>query len=47
MNIGENAIEAKQIQPDYWEIRVNGVEFGVWETSQIRHLIEVLDDIIH
>lgn len=47
MNIGENSIEAKPVQEDYWEIRVNGVEFGVWETSQIRHLIGFLDDLVH
>ena len=43
-NIGENTIEMKLIEEDYYELRVNGVQFGVWETSQLRHLIEYIDN---
>ena len=42
-----NNIEIKELGNDYWQIKVNGVDFGTWEKSQIRELIETLDNAIH
>ena len=42
-----NNIEINKVDNDYWHIKVNGVDFGTWEQSQIRHLIEKLDNEIH
>jgi hypothetical protein len=33
-------------EKDYYDIRVNGVSFGTWERSDIRHLITELDNAI-
>ena len=39
-----------QIKPtenkDYYELSINGVKLGVWERSQLRQLIEDVDNVI-
>ena len=39
-----------QIKPtenkDYYELCINGVKLGVWERSQLRQLIEDVDNVI-
>lgn len=42
-----NNLELKEVARDYWQIKINGVDFGTWEKSQIRDLIETLDNAIH
>ena len=38
--------ELKPVREDYWHLFINGVDMGVWERSQFRHLIEVIDNTI-
>lgn len=32
---------------DYYLLTINGVKLGSWEQSQVRQLIEDLDNLIH
>lgn len=43
MPIAEECIETFEVSPGYHRLKINGIVLGVWETSQIRHFIEVLD----
>lgn len=31
---------------DYYELSINGVKLGTWERSQLRQLIEDIDNVI-
>ena len=31
---------------DYYDLSINGVILGTWERSDLRHLIEVIDNAI-
>ena len=31
---------------DYYKFEINGLYYGVWERSELRHLIEVIDNKI-
>ena len=33
--------------PDYYELCINCDKLGIWEQSQVRQLIEDLDNLIH
>ena len=42
-----NSIDiSKSDKKDYYNLNINGVILGEWERSQIRDLIEKLDNII-
>lgn len=42
-----NTIELKDTNTeDYYELVINGVKLGVWERSQLRQLIEDVDNRI-
>ena len=38
--------ELKPADKDHWQLNINGVTMGIWERSQLRHLIEVIDNTI-
>jgi hypothetical protein len=43
----QNSIEIKEgDKKDYYDLNINGVILGSWERSDLRHLIEVIDNII-
>lgn len=44
MNIAVNLKETNT--EDYYELSVNGVKLGVWERSQLRSLIQQIDNVI-
>ena len=40
-------IELKETErKDYYKFLINGVNLGEWERSELRHLIEVIDNKI-
>ena len=40
-------IEVKKAdRKDYFKFNINGVKLGAWERSDLRHLIEVIDNKI-
>lgn len=41
--IAKESIETFNTKEDHYKIKINGVDLGEWEKSQIRHFIEVLD----
>ena len=45
MNITTDLRKTKH--DDYFELSINGVKLGTWEQSQVRQLIEDLDNLIH
>ena len=45
MNI--NTELKKTEHKNYFELTINGVKLGTWEQSQVRQLIEDLDNLIH
>ena len=42
----KNTIELKEVHKDHYQLFLNGTNTGVWERSQLRHLIEVIDNTI-
>ena len=36
----------KQVNKDHYELDVKGVNLGIFERSELRHLIEVIDNTI-
>tara|TARA_R110002020_G_scaffold99072_5_gene235369 strand:- start:1323 stop:1457 length:135 start_codon:yes stop_codon:yes gene_type:complete len=43
----KNTIEIKPSEnKDHHKISINGVKLGEWERSQLRHLIETIDNAI-
>ena len=43
----KNTIDIKHAdEKSHYHININGVDMGKWETSQVRHLIETLDNFI-
>ena len=43
-----NTVEFNKLEvKDHYEIKVNGVSWGVWEKSDIRHFIEEWDKQIN
>ena len=43
MSYTRNTYDITKIEKDYWHIKVNGVDFGTWERSELRHLMETID----
>jgi len=43
MNI---ATEIKNVHKDHYHLFINGVDMGVWERSQLRQLLEDIDNAI-
>ena len=43
MNI---AVELPKVKKDHYDLRVNGVSFGIFERSQLRQLIQEIDNEI-
>ena len=41
--VAKESIETFNTKEDHFKIKINGVDLGEWEKSQIRHFIEVLD----
>lgn len=41
-----NTIEVKPTEKDHYNLVINGVILGEWERSDLRHLIEVIDNSI-
>lgn len=39
-------IELKEQDKDHWKLLINGVDMGTWERSQLRHLIQEIDNTI-
>ena len=35
----------KQVDKDHYELDVKGINLGIFERSELRHLIEVIDNI--
>lgn len=46
MNI-KTELKADPTAEDYFILTINGVKLGTWEQSQVRQLIEDLDNLIH
>lgn len=44
VEVAKESIEAIETKLDHYRIKVNGVDLGEWEKSQIRHFINVLDN---
>ena len=40
------AIEWKKKDKENFNLTINGVDMGVWNLSQMRHFIEVTDNVI-
>ena len=38
--------EIKQVDKDHYELDVKGINLGIFERSELRHLIEVIDNKI-
>ena len=36
----------KQVDKDHYELDVKGINLGIFERSELRHLIEVIDNTI-
>jgi len=36
----------KQVDKDHYELDVKGINLGIFERSELRHLIEIIDNII-
>ena len=36
----------KEVNKDHYELDVKGINLGIFERSELRHLIEVIDNII-
>ena len=41
-----NSPVIKQLDKDYYELDVKGINLGIFERSELRHLIEVIDNKI-
>lgn len=41
-----NTVEVNPIKKDYYDLRINGVSFGEFERSDLRHIIETIDNAI-
>lgn len=42
----QNTIDLKEVSKDHYQLFLNGSNAGVWERSDLRHLIEVIDNTI-
>ena len=42
----QNTIELKEVHKDHYQLFLNGANTGIWERSELRHLIEVIDNTI-
>lgn len=42
--VAKESIEVFNTKEDHYKIKINGIDLGEWEKSQIRHFIEVLDN---
>lgn len=42
----QNTIELSKVEKDYYELKINGTSIGTWERSDLRHLIQVIDNEI-
>ena len=42
----QNTIELNKVEKDYYELKINGASIGTWERSDLRHLIQVIDNEI-
>lgn len=39
--------EVKKVEKDYYQLNVNGNDLGTLERSELRHLIEIIDNAIN
>jgi len=46
MNMKNSIQITKNDAKDYYDLNINGVKLGTWERSQLRELIEIVDNII-
>lgn len=42
--VAKESIDVINTKEDHYKIKINGIDLGEWEKSQIRHFIEVLDN---
>jgi len=44
LKVAQESIECNKTKTDHYNIKINGVDLGEWELSQIRHFVQILDN---